>query len=88
MGRKWIVEIEGKNYEVEARYGGFGYTSGSGEALVNGNVVDAWGSSILGLPKERSFEIAGRKAILRRRGVIAQNLELFVPEAQVRRIAQ
>lgn len=85
MGRRWVVEIEGKEYEVEAGYGTI-VTSGSGELLVDGQVVDAWGSSVLGLPKERTVEIAGRKAILRRVGTLNQNLELFVPSAKVRRI--
>ena len=85
MSRRWAVETEGKEYEVEARYGTI-ITSGSGEALVDGQVVDVWGSSLLGLPKERTFEITGRKAILRRVGTLNQNLELFVPNAIVRRI--
>jgi len=85
MGRRWVVEIEGKEYEVEARYGTI-VASGSGELLVDGQVVDAWGSSVLGLPKERTVEIAGRKAILRRVGTLNQNLELFVLSAKVRRI--
>lgn len=85
MGRRWIVEIEGKQYEVEARYGAI-IASGAGEALVDAQVVDAWGSSVLGLPKERTFEIAGRKAILRRVGILNQNLELFVPNTKVSRL--
>lgn len=85
MGRKWIVEIEDKKYLVEAKYGKL-VTSGSGEVLVDGKVMDAWGSSFCGLPKERAFEIAGKKAILRRRGVANQNLELFVSEARVIRV--
>lgn len=85
MSRKWTVEIESTKYLVEAKYGKL-VTSGSGEILIDGKVVDAWGSSFLGLPKERSFEIGGKKAILRRRGVINQNLELFVSEAKVIRI--
>lgn len=79
MSRKWIVEIEGKNYEVEARYGE-GSASGSGEVLVDGKLVDVWGASSE-LPEVRSFEIAGKKATLRRKGVKAQNFELSVSEA-------
>lgn len=86
MSRKWIVEIQDKKYIVEAKYGKLGITSGSGEVLVDGKVIDAWGSSFLGLPKERTFEIAGKKATLRRRGVANQNLELFVSEARVIRV--
>jgi hypothetical protein len=87
MGRRYEVEIEGKIYHVELRYpSGFRPSSGAGEVLVNGEVVDGWGSSVWGLPKERTFEIAGRKALLRRRGIVLQDLELFVPGAKVRRV--
>ena len=85
MSRRWTVEIEGKEYRVEIKYGTI-MTSGSGEALVDGQLVDAWGSSFLGLPRERNFEIAGRKAILRRVGNLNQNLELFVLNEKVHRI--
>ena len=78
MSRKWLVEINGKRYIIEARYG-FMVISGSGELLVDGQVIDAWGSSLLGLPKERGpFEVEGKKVFLRRRGVINQNMDLFV----------
>ena len=81
MARKWIVQIEGSNHEVEAEYGGL-FSYGSGKALVDGKIVDAWGPSGWGLiPKERSFEIAGRKATLRREGLLVLNLKLSVPEA-------
>ena len=85
MSRKWTVEIEGKKYMVEAKYGKL-ITSGSGEVLVDGKVVDAWGSSFWGLPKERTFELGGKKAVLRRRGIANQNLELFVSGERVTRI--
>ena len=84
MSRRFDVEIDGKVYEAEVRYGG---VSGRGEVLVDGEVVDVWGSSWSGsLPKERVFEVAGKKAILRRVGILNQNLELFVPGARVRRV--
>jgi hypothetical protein len=79
MGRKWIVEIEGKDHEVEARYGDAS-ASGSGEVLVDGKLVDVWGASYQ-LPEVRSFAVAGKQATLRRKGVKAQNLELSVSEA-------
>lgn len=87
MGRKWIVEIEDKKYVVEAKYGKLGLiVSGSGEVLVDGKVIDAWGSSFGGLATERTFEIAGKKATLRRKGLVNQNLELFISEARVIRV--
>ena len=86
MWRIWIVEAEGKKYEVEARYGFKWVNSGNGELLVDGQVVDTWRSSILGLPKERIFEIAGLRSVLRRVRVINQNLELFVNAASVQSV--
>ena len=52
MSRKWSVEIDGKQHIIEALYGSM-VTSGAGELVVDGEIVDAWGSSLLGLPKER-----------------------------------
>ena len=43
------------------------------------HLIDAWGSSLLGLPKERGpFEVEGKKVFLRRRGLINENMDLFV----------
>jgi hypothetical protein len=81
MARKWIVQIEGNKHEVQAEYGAF-FSYGSGKALVDGKVVDEWGLSAWGMiPKQRIFEIAGKKATLRRKGLLVLNLELSVPEA-------
>ncbi len=74
---KWIINSEGKQRVVEAKYGKF-ITSGSGEVIVDGKVVNAWGSSVWGsLPKEVLFEIEGRPALLRRRGIVNQNFDLL-----------
>jgi hypothetical protein len=64
---KWVVNINDKQLIVEARYGKV-VTSGAGEVLIDGKIVKAWGSSVLGLPKEVPFEIEGKPAFLRRRG--------------------
>ncbi len=78
MSRKWSVEIDGKRHIIEARYS-FIISSGAGELLVDGQVIDAWWSSLFGLPKERGpFEVKGKKVFLRRRGVINHNMDLFV----------
>ena len=73
---KWAINIEGQQYIVEANYGKV-ITSGAGEVKVDGKVVKVWGSSISGLPKEVSFEIGGKPALLRRRGIINQNFDLL-----------
>ena len=81
MARKWIVQIENNKYQVEAIYGEF-FSYGSGKAFVDGKMVDEWGMSGWGMiPKERTFEIAGKKAMLKREGFFTFNMDLFVPEA-------
>ncbi len=85
MGRRWIVAFEGKEHDVEAKYGDV-ITDGSGELLVDSQLVGAWRSDISGLPKEKIFEIEGRKAILRRVGIRNHNLDLLVSNANVHRI--
>jgi len=81
MARKWIVQIENNKYQVEAIYGEF-FSYGSGKALVDRKVVDEWGPSAWGIiPKQRTFEIAGKKATLKRTGLFLLNMDLFVPEA-------
>ena len=81
MARRWIVQIEGNKHEVAAEYGGF-FSYGSGKAFVDGRVVDKWGPGSWGMiPKERTFQIAGKKATLQRKGLFIFSYELFVPEA-------
>lgn len=82
---KWVVNIQGKEHVVQAEYGKV-ITSGAGEVSVDGKVVKAWGSSIWGLPKEVSFEIERRPALLRRRGIVNQNFDLLFNGKLVRRL--
>jgi hypothetical protein len=74
---KWTVEIEGKKFTVEARYGRI-FVSGAGQLLIDGKQVKAWGASLWGLPKEVPFEIGGKPALLCRRSVRDQNFDLLV----------
>jgi hypothetical protein len=71
MSRKWIAQIEGEEHVVEVRHRGL---SPRREVLVDGKVVD----TPFGLPKERAFQIGEKTAILRRRGTLNRNLELFI----------
>jgi hypothetical protein len=74
---KWVTEIKGKKFAVEARYGKI-FVSGAGQLFIDGKQVKAWGASLWGLPKEVPFEIAGTPALLRRRGARDQNFDLLV----------
>ena len=85
LDMKWVVGIEGKELVVEARYGKV-VTSGAGEVLVDGKIAKAWGSSVWGLPKEVSFEIERKPALLRRRGIINQNFDLLVDGRLIKKV--
>ena len=74
---KWIVDTKDKPVVVEARYGKI-FISGAGEVFVDGKLAKSWGGSPWGLPKEVPFEIAGKPALLRRKGIMDQNFNLFV----------
>jgi hypothetical protein len=81
---KWVVEINDKQFAVEARYGKI-FISGAGQLLIDGKQVKAWGASPWGLPKVVPFEIAGKPALLRRRTLIDQNFDLLVDGKLVKR---
>ena len=82
---KWVVDIQGKQHVVEAEYGKF-VVSSVGVVSVDGKPVKTWGSSIWGLPKEVSFEIKGKPALLRRRGIVNQNFDLLFNGKLIRRL--
>ncbi len=71
--RRWRIESDKKELVVEYSL----KLAGDGEALVDGKIVTAWGSSLLGLPKEVRFEIGGKPATLRRTGMISQHFDLI-----------
>ncbi len=81
--RKWIVKAEGKEYVIEADYGGSMKDEDSGDILfqrngqllVDGKQVETWGSD--GLPKEVRIEIGGKPAIFQKKGFLALGLELI-----------
>ncbi len=81
MSRKWNVQIENNKYQVVATYGEF-FSYGGGNVFVDGKMVDEWGPSAWGMiPKQVTFEIAGKKATLKRKGILWFTMDLFVPEA-------
>ncbi len=82
MDRIWHVQAEGNDHVVAVDYGVFlGDPEDStfeltkrGELLVDGNEVQTWDEK---LPKEIRFEIGGKPAILRQKGLFTKKLELF-----------
>ncbi len=90
MDRTWTVEIEGEKHLIEVDYPvalsvnentGQVTQPKDGELVVDGNQVHTWKPSTTGgvddLPKEISFEIEGKPAVLRKKGVFTTKLELF-----------
>jgi hypothetical protein len=81
MTRKWIVEIDNNRYSVQAIYGEL-FSFGAGKILVGAKVVNEWAiGPWLMVPNQTTFEIAGKKAILKRTGFFIFAMDLSVPEA-------
>ena len=90
MDRTWTVEIEGKKHLVEISYPVAMSVSESavttppqdGKLVVDGNEVDTFKPVSVGglveLPKEISFQIGGKPAVLRKKGFFNAKMELFV----------
>lgn len=81
---RWVVEINDQKFTVEASYGKI-FVSGSGELLVDGKQVKAWGASPWGLPKVVPFELGGKPAMLRRRSLMDQKFDLVVDGVLIKR---
>jgi hypothetical protein len=79
---KWIVDIEGRQCVVESKSS----FSGAGEVSVDGKVAKAWGSSFMSYPKEITFEIEGKQALLRRRGLLFEKLDLIFDGKVIKRL--
>ena len=67
----WNVVIAGQQHEVRVRWNSW---VGSGEALVDGKVIDAWGPSWTG-GGARRFQVAGEDTIVQS---TASSYRLFV----------
>ena len=78
MGRKWTVEIEGEKHLIVAEYSK-GYGVADNRILVDGNEVYTWQPSQAGdIPEKITIKIAGKPAVLQRKGFLTSRLELFV----------
>ena len=76
MDRTWSVEIEGKKHSIEVDYGRDG--SLTGKLVVDGNEVQTWkNSQQLDVPKEITFDVEGKPAVLRAKGLFRPRLEFF-----------
>lgn len=76
MDRTWSVEIEGKKHLIEVDYGRDG--SLTGKLVVDGHKVQTWkNSQQLDVPKEITFDVEGKPAVLRAKGFFKPRLDFF-----------
>jgi hypothetical protein len=76
MDRTWSVEIAGKKHRIEVDYGR--NNSRTGKLMVDGDEVKTWtNSQWLDVPKEVAFEVGGKPAVLREKGIFTAGINLF-----------
>jgi hypothetical protein len=76
MDRTWSVEIEGKKHSIEVDYGR--NNSRTGKLMVDGNEVQTWkNAQWLDVPKEIAFQVGGKSAVLREKGLFTARINLF-----------
>ena len=82
MGRKWTVETEGEKHLIVAEYGKSSDVADN-RILVDGNEVYTWHPGQTGdLPENITIKIGDKPAVLQRKGLFTNRLELFV-EGQI-----
>ena len=80
MAKKlWQVVVDGKEHVIEFRMQTvLGFGTRRGEVVVDGDLVKVSGTPFSSVvPREVRFRIAGKPALLRRRGLIEGYPELF-----------
>jgi len=87
MDRTWTVEAGGKKHLVELLYPadpevnewtGASSEGKSGKLVIDGNEVQTWKTTAEFSKQEISFEIEGKPCVLRKKGLFASKLELFL----------
>jgi hypothetical protein len=77
MDRTWSVEIEAKKHLIEVDYGR--NATRTGKLMVDGDEVKTWkNSQWLDVPKEIAFEVGGKPAVLREKGLFTARINLFL----------
>ncbi len=83
MDRTWSVEIEAKKHGIEVDYGRNGTLTG--KLVVDGNEVQTWkNSQRMDVPEEIAFEVGGKTAVLRAKGLFKPRLDLFFEEKLIK----
>jgi hypothetical protein len=73
--KSWAFDIENQRHMVDVEWSQW---VGGGKILVDGKIVDIWGRRLMQLPAEKHIEVAGKPAVLRRKGRIFEVPELYV----------
>jgi hypothetical protein len=77
MDRTWSVEIEGKKHQIAVDYGR--NNSWTGKLMVDGDEVRTWNNAQwLDVPKTIAFEVGGKPAVLREKGLFTATINLFL----------
>jgi hypothetical protein len=85
MNRKWTVPVGGKDFVIEVDYGALVENveetkevlfKRDGKLVVDGKETKTWEADEL--PKEIPFDIGGKSAVLRKKGLFHKHLELSV----------
>ncbi len=87
MDRTWTLEAGGKKHLVELLYpvdpelnewSGLLKEGKDGKLVIDGNEVQIWKTMAEFSKQEISFEIEGKPCVLRKKGLFASKLELFL----------
>jgi hypothetical protein len=89
--RKWMVAIDRKQYVVEVDYGVLVSNEEEtkevvyqrdGKLVVDGKEIQTWEADEI--PKEISFDMGGKPAMLKKLGLFNKQLELFIDGKQIK----
>lgn len=91
MNRKWTVPVDGKQYVIEVDYGvcvedaeegNKVLFKRDGRLVIDGKDIKTWEAG--DLPKEVPFDLAGKPAALKKKGLFNKQLELFFNGQQIK----
>jgi len=71
------VDFDGTSHTVVGQYNAM-LSTGKGSILVDGRMVDIWGTSLFGQPRERHIDIGGKPVTLVKTGLFRENFDLYV----------
>lgn len=76
----WRINVEGKQHSIELKTGSF---SGGGNLSLDGKEIKKWGASLRGLPLPTKFEVQGKPAEIKQKGILRSDPALFIDGKEV-----